>query len=515
MVGRSIERPTRFSRLPVLALVVILLLGAALRVYDIGDNPYGFFADEASFGYNAYTILRYGTDEHGVRFPLLFRAFGEYKLPVYIYGLVPFIAVFGLTETAVRLATAAFGTVTIGAMYLLARLMFRSEGAGLLAALVLAVEPWHVHYSRTGIGDFTAYAFLVTAGLGLFLFGRERPWTWPVAAATFGLSLYAYRAAWYFVPLVLIALAVLYRRALIQRWRLVLLSGLILVAMAAPLVWHLVFGPGDRIREVAVLGSEQRRDRPVWETYDAYFGVSFLFERGDNGPITRHYLPGHGQLYWLQAPFLLLGLIAIARQPSKERLLLAFAFVVYPIGGVLTDTNPISSRTIHGSVLFALLTTVGLMTAVGVLRRLPPAWARPALATFAAVLVLIGGFQVAGYLRRYHGEYARLSAGYWGWQWGPEVIVPYFVRLQDQYDDLLLDGEFNAPYIFFRFYAPDDCAKCRIGNTDAYDPRRRQLFALRPQNLKPAFRYETKETLRYPDGEVAFQIVEVTVRAAQ
>jgi len=501
-------------RLPLFALAVIVLLGGALRAYNVGDNPYGFFADEASFGYNAYTILRHGTDEHGVRFPLLFRAFGEYKLPVYIYGLVPFIAVFGLTETAVRLATAAFGTATIGAMYLLARLMFRSEGAGLLAALVLAVEPWHVHYSRTGIGDFTAYAFLLTLGLGLFLVGRERSWCWPASAATFGLSLYAYRAAWYFVPLVLVALAVLYWRDLIQRWRLALLSGLILVVMATPLAWHLLLGPGDRVREVAVLGSEQRRDRSVWETYDAYFGVSFLFERGDNGPITRHYLPGHGQLYWLQAPFLLLGLIAIARQPSKERLLLAFALAVYPIGGVLTDTNPISSRTIHGSVLFALLTTVGLMTAVGSLGRLPPAWARPALATFAALLVLIGGFQVAGYLQRYHGEYARLSAGYWGWQWGPEVIVPYFVRLQDEYDDLFLDGEFNAPYVFFRFYAPDDCAKCRIGNTDAYDPRRRQLFALRPHNLSPSYRYDIKKTLHYPDGEVAFEIVEITGRTA-
>ena len=106
------------------------------------------------------------------------------------------------------------------------------------------------------------------------------------------------------------------------------------------------------------------------------------------------------------------------------------------------------------------------------------------------------------------------GAGYWGWQWGPEVIVPYFVRLQVEYDDLFLDGEFNAPYIFFRFYAPDDCAKCRIGNTDAYDPRRRQLFALRPHNLSPSYRYDIKKTLHYPDGEVAFEIVEITGRTA-
>ncbi len=500
-------------RLPLFALGAILLLGAVLRIYNVGDNPYGFFADEASFGYNAYTIVHYGTDEHGVRFPFLFRAFGDYKLPVFTYALVPFVAVFGLTETAVRLTSATFGIATIGAIYLLARLMFRSEGAGLLAALVLAVEPWHVHYSRTGF-EFISYPLFLIVGLLLFLQGRERPRLWPVAAAALGLTFYAYRAAWVFVPLLLPALALLYWQDLRRHWRLAALSAAVFLVLLLPLGAHLLFGPGDRIREVAVLGAEQRRDRSVWETYEAYFGVSFLFERGDNGPITRHYLPGHGQLYWLQAPFLLLGLIAIARQPSKERLLLALALAVYPIGGVLTDTNPISSRTIHGSLLLALLTTVGLVTAVGALRRLPTAWARPAVATFAALLVLIGGFQVAGYLRRYHGEYPRLSAGYWGWQWGPEAIMPYFVRVQGEYDDLILDGEFNAPYIFFRFYAPDDCAKCRIGDADAYDPRRRQLFALRPQHLGPPYQYAVKETLHYPDGEVAFRIVEITGRTA-
>ena len=91
--------------------------------------------------------------------------------------------------------------------------------------------------------------------------------------------------------------------------------------------------------------------------------------------------------------------------------------------------------------------------------------------------------------------------------------MPLFTRLQDQYDDLYLDGEFNAPHIFFRFYAPESCAKCQIGDTRSYLPHRRQLFALRPQNLLPFYRYDIKETLRYPDGTIAFQIVEIMGRA--
>ena len=86
---------------------MVLVFGAAVRSVGIGENPPGFFADEASAGYNAYTILRDGVDEHGEGWPVLFEAFGEYKLPVYIYSLVPFIAALGLTEVAVRSASVA------------------------------------------------------------------------------------------------------------------------------------------------------------------------------------------------------------------------------------------------------------------------------------------------------------------------------------------------------------------------------------------------------------------------
>src|SRR5882724_4423399 len=79
----------KFSRSP--ASCLLLLLSAALVVvvyfYGVPKNPVGFFVDEASIAYNAHTIAQSGTDEYGYTFPLYFRAFGEYKSPVYIYLL--------------------------------------------------------------------------------------------------------------------------------------------------------------------------------------------------------------------------------------------------------------------------------------------------------------------------------------------------------------------------------------------------------------------------------------------
>lgn len=61
-------------------ILLIFILGFSVRIYNLIGVPYGFHADEASFGYNAYTILTKGTDEYGKSFPIFFKSFGEYCL---------------------------------------------------------------------------------------------------------------------------------------------------------------------------------------------------------------------------------------------------------------------------------------------------------------------------------------------------------------------------------------------------------------------------------------------------
>ena len=59
----------------------------ARNLLALGATPPGLHVDEASVGYNAWTIAHHGVDEHGVHWPLFFEAFGEYKNPLYIYLL--------------------------------------------------------------------------------------------------------------------------------------------------------------------------------------------------------------------------------------------------------------------------------------------------------------------------------------------------------------------------------------------------------------------------------------------
>ena len=94
----------------------LLLLGGivvALAFYlaSIFTTRSAFFIDEASIAYNAFKIARTGADEYGARWPLYFRAFGEFKNPVYIYLLAALYKVFGPGEMLARLLSAVLGFV--------------------------------------------------------------------------------------------------------------------------------------------------------------------------------------------------------------------------------------------------------------------------------------------------------------------------------------------------------------------------------------------------------------------
>src|SRR3989344_8918545 len=92
-----------------IVLILIITIAIFLRFWDLNVLPPSLNWDEVSLGYNAYSLLKTGQDEWGELMPLSFRAFGDYKLPGYIYLDVPFIYMFGLNEWGVRFLSALLG----------------------------------------------------------------------------------------------------------------------------------------------------------------------------------------------------------------------------------------------------------------------------------------------------------------------------------------------------------------------------------------------------------------------
>src|SRR3989344_289927 len=124
-----------------LILISLLLFGLGLRVFHLDLRPLGFSWDEAALGYNAYSLLKTGRDEHGQAAPIVFKSFGDFKPGLYIYFAVPSVALLGLSEFSTRLPSALFGTLSIALVYILARLLL-SRSAATYSALLLAINPW-------------------------------------------------------------------------------------------------------------------------------------------------------------------------------------------------------------------------------------------------------------------------------------------------------------------------------------------------------------------------------------
>lgn len=523
---------TARMRWPRIAMAVIVALAAWLRLAQIEQVPAGFYCDEAGNLYNAASILRTGRDETGTRLPLYVWSFDtSYKNPVFIYASMLPVALFGPTPFAARFTAAAFGLGAVVAVYFLGRALGGTL-VGVLAALFLAVTPWHIHFSRIAF-ELIAFPtlFLIGAcGLVRFLDGRR---TLPWAAAALGLSLYAYVPAKMFVPAFTGIFALLFRRELWHRRREAIAGLTVLAAVAAPVI---AFDITNRerstqyAREMTLLTEDTTavaKLNQLAANYRHFYSPSFLLRDGD--PVTRHSVRHHGELLAVTAPLLLLGLVAIAANPSRRRLLIIVWLALYPLAGALIRREvPSASRGIIGVPAFALLAAVGadwIWRHSGLLgrRRLRTGVIRGVLA--GALLILLGA-QTIRYWRLYTETYPLYSARHFtGFQYGHREVVDYFLAHYDDYDRMILTTSLsNQPEMFLRLFAglrwpPTDAAppferpakidRGTIHELHLYEPGKRLLFAVVPRDLLYLADYEVLEVIRAPDGSAAFLIVDV------
>lgn len=111
----DIQRKFKFPTYSVW-LLIIILLGAALRLLFLDKAPNTFSLDEVSNAYDAYSILETGRDRYGNPWPVFFRGLNDDREGLYIYLMVPLIKFFGLNEFSARLCSGIISILTIPAI---------------------------------------------------------------------------------------------------------------------------------------------------------------------------------------------------------------------------------------------------------------------------------------------------------------------------------------------------------------------------------------------------------------
>ena len=103
----------------------IFVIGFLVRIIAIDSVPNGLNVDEASIGYEAYSILNYGIDRNGKSIPVFLEAWGSGQNALYAYIIMPFVKILGLSAFSVRLPMAIISCISLIVIY---KLLNKEDG---------------------------------------------------------------------------------------------------------------------------------------------------------------------------------------------------------------------------------------------------------------------------------------------------------------------------------------------------------------------------------------------------
>lgn len=439
-----------------LGILLVLLLGSALRIVGLEQSPPGLAPDEACNSYDAYALWHTGRDQHGVLFPTVMRALNDYRMPLFMYTQAPLVGVGGLTVFNARLAAAFWGILALAALYRLGREWF-DQRVALASMAFLAISPWAVPLNRIAFeANATVPMALLTAGL-FWRWRRTGHFRFLMGTAlTAGLGLYTYSTMSLFSVLLLGMLALASRREIRAHWKQVLVAATVGVLLMLPLVYNWIRYPegmSARYREIAVF----RPERTATESFkrfiqNVWYNISpnYLFIRGDLD-ILQH-PAGMGQLYHAQAVLIPLGLVAGWRRRAwRLPLVLTAGWVLASVVPVaLTEPNLPGSghalRGLPGVVPWQLWAGTG----VEVLTERPNRFKRMALSLIAGWVTVSSGL----YLRYYFAEYPDQVARRLSVEMRDLAIA--IARLDNASGEVYITCYSTWPYLYLLFFTRYD-----------------------------------------------------------
>lgn len=212
-------------------ILFIFLVAVILRFYQLDQIPPGLLIDEASEGYNAFSILHTGKDRYGQSFPILFRSFGSFQAPLYTYLSIIPVYLWGNSIFSIHFISAISGILLV-VITLLLLTGFRMQGGNnlaVIAAFLVVISPWAVFFSRIGTEASLGVALFVLSFLIFYLSLRHFQ-LFPLASLILGLSTHAYYSERLISVLFLVGFILLFRKTFFTRKKLLVL-GLILFGL--------------------------------------------------------------------------------------------------------------------------------------------------------------------------------------------------------------------------------------------------------------------------------------------
>jgi 4-amino-4-deoxy-L-arabinose transferase-like glycosyltransferase len=455
------HKRTILISLVVISLVSFLLTTVNFRI----PSPPSFNADEAAFGYNAYSLLKTGKDEYGTFLPLRLKSFGDYKMPLYSYLSVPFIAVMGLSETSTRALNIFLSLLFPLVVYLLTKELFKKDSYGLVAAFLsstslgLHIVARHAHEAYlAAFLTTTTFYFLIrflklqTKGRGILL------------SLSLLLVLFSYHPGRLFAGLFFGAtiLYAIQQKKIKKIIPIVLLITLIIgIFSISDIIYKperlksLLFfsNPGVQltVQELKTEGGMRYLYNPlligaremVFE-HLSYFSPQFLLQNGDGN--DRFGYKGMGLITPIEYIFFFVGLYFLLRKREEWRFILIFILFFTPLSASLSWSTSSLTRSLFLLIPLSILAGYGAVLTFEEIKKQK---------LFLWSCVFIGGLfvyfltmQWDFYLFHYPKRLITIHA----WQAGYREVNEYIKENYNSTEHFYITKDIGQPYIFTLFY---------------------------------------------------------------
>lgn len=446
----------------------ILTFAVILRVVDTNSSPPALYGDELTIALDANSILKTGKDQLGNPFPLTFQM-GAGRPAGYVYGSIPFIALFGTSALGVRALSIASGIGIVILSFYIGKKLF-SKKVGLIAALVAAVSPWDISLSR---GGFEAHFALFLAVLAFYLFikVKEKPIFYIFSALSFGLTLHTYPTYKVSLPLFLPLLFWFQGgKSILANGKKYFLAGVFVLLILGLLSISQTFigGSEKRFSNINVLSQEKLKDtieqkinfersitnlpkslqryfhnkgveyaKVIGENYLQNFSVDFLILHGDRNP--RHNMGTTGEIYFVEAILILVGLIYFWQKYKKTILFLLIWLILAPIPTAFVDT-PHALRSSFMLPPLILLASLGLTSVLASKSKI-------LFYTFGILFII----QFIFFIYKLHflapNEYSRF------WSYSAKMASEIAIQSRAKYDYIILSDQIDSLEFAYPVYA--------------------------------------------------------------
>ncbi len=425
-----------------IAFFLITLFFLSTRLIFLPQIPASLYWDEASIGYNAYSISESLKDEWGKFLPVHFRAFGEFKLPVYIYSVAFFVKLFGLNEWSVRVPASLYAFATMMLIILICRKLFTKQGEkiGLLSSFLLSISPWFFIVSRAGFEATAGIAFFCL-GFFSFLNSKNSFLVKLVTILAFIPSIYSYNSFRIITPLFLIWVFISWLKNL-NRKSLVYLPLLLLLFLISfyPAFKLNVVEQTSRFKTTSILS---QGDSPVNVLYNftsnylSDLSPDFLFTNGDKN--LRSHTGFGGMLYLLDIIFISVGIFAVLKQKQKKSGVIFYILFLSLIPAAISKESPHALRAILFIPFISIITAYGIVYLKDAFK----------LRFFYCVVLFFYAIFFFAYFYDFIKNYNLRSS--LDWQYPYKEIFKGSIDLR-KYDKVFISDYLGQPYIFALYY---------------------------------------------------------------